>query len=164
MPRSNLNWASRARAMYIDDQLAGPGFINRQMLVDYFGIEKSLGSMDITAYGLRTPIRKASAGELIANAPLQGYKLGGKAWYVPAVEWASVTGSTAERRAAWGLLPSGVDGGARGWFAEVVGCYIADYERDAMPVDYFGISAREAFAYPVQEASTERAKVWEYFR
>lgn len=172
MPRSSVNWASRQRQRFIEDALITHGHINRTMLSDYFGVEKSTGSMDIAAYiASGGPIRRALRHE--TPVPLKeavergigaGRPIGSKGYYVH-TGGAFITGSSEARREAWGLLPHGVAGGGhRGWIAVVVGAYIADHERNAMPVDYFGISHSEAFSAPVQTPNAERARVWELFR
>jgi len=165
LPRSNTNWASKRRAEYLEDRIIQNGYVNRAALVEYFGIEKSLGSMDITAYGWRTAIRKARAGEVMPDGTeVVGYKKGGSLLWCPEEgKWAPVTGSTEERRAAWGLLPA-TTGGAREWFSGVVDAYVADMGPDDAP-EYFGISAKEVANMPAVHVKTpERAKIWEIWK
>lgn len=140
------------------------------MLSDYFGVEKSTGSMDIAAYiAAGGPIRRALRHE--TPVPLKeavergigaGRPKGSQGYYVH-TGGPFITGSTEERREAWGLLPHG-QGNHREWLAAIVGAYIADGNGNADPAAYFGISDREAFAYPLGERDAERAGVWEYFK
>lgn len=162
MPRSNTNWPSLRRQEYLEDMLLKRGFTNRQQLVDYFGIERSLGSMDITAYGKLAAIRKAKSGETIEGEVIKGYKLGGKLYYIPAEgQWEGVTGSTQERISAWDLLPHGLEGGLDQWFAAVISAYLSDGNTDLK--NYFGIPDIDAERFPLSEKNLERAKVWRLF-
>lgn len=172
MPRSSVNWASRQRQRFIEDALITHGHINRTMLSNYFGVEQSTGSMDIAAYiAAGGPIRRALRHE--TPVPLKetiergigaGRPKGSQGYYVWNGEGEFITGSTPERRAAWGLLPHGVAGGHRGWLAGVVGAYIADGNGSADPAAYFGMSEREAFAYPLGEIDAERSAIWPLFK
>lgn len=169
MPRSNNNWASRQRQRFIEDALITHGHINRTMLSDYFGVEKSTGSMDIAAYiAAGGPIRRALRHE--TPVPLKsgvergigaGRPIGSKGYYVH-TGGAFITGSTPERREAWGLLPHGVDGGHRGWLGAVVGAYKADNpENDT--AGYFDMPDKEAAATPAGIPNDERVKIWRHF-
>jgi hypothetical protein len=171
MPRSNDNWASRQRQRFIEDYTATNGLINRQAITDYFGVEKSTASMDISAYiKAGGPIRRATRAENPAPMKTEierGIGAGrpkGVGGYYVGTGGDGITGSTPERRAAWGLLPHGVAGGHRGWFAAIVGAYIADGGGAADPATYFGISEREAFRFPLGDFDADRAKVWGMFR
>jgi len=163
LPRSDKNWASKRRAEYIEDTLITQGYVNRASLTEYFGIEKSLGSMDITAYSKRAPLRKATAGEVMPDGTkVVGYKKGGSLLWLAGEGWKGVTGSTPERRNAWGLLPV-ASGGAREWFAACVEAAKADVPDNDL-ASYFGITDKEFAGYPVGEYNAERAKIWEYFK
>jgi len=157
--------------MYLEDHVITTGHINRQILSDYFGTEQSTGSMDISAYiAAGGPIRRALRHETplpmkteIERGIGAGRPLGSRGYYVRADGGEWITGSTEERRAAWGLLPHGIAGGAKAWFAECVGAYVADMGGDTAP-EYFGISAKEVEKAGEGSTYPERAKVWEYFR
>jgi len=170
MPRSNTNWASKRRAEYIEDTLITQGYVNRASLTEYFGIEKSLGSMDITAYSKRAPLRKATAGEVMPDGTMVvGYKKGGSLLWLAGDGWSGVTGSTPERRKAWGLLPV-ASGGAREWFTAVMTAWAEDNPLDSVEdaIAYFGITKGEAHGlrevYSLNNPHPERAKIWEYFK
>lgn len=169
MPRSSTNWASRQRQRFIEDVLINHGHINRTMLSDYFGVEKSTGSMDIAAYiAAGGPIRRALRHE--TPVPLKvgvergigaGRPKGSQGYYVhTGGDW--ITGSTPERRAAWRLLPHG-QATHRLWLSAVIGAYMADNE-DRGAETYFGISEKEALAAIDNNYDAERSKVWGLFR
>lgn len=171
MPRSQNNWASRQRQRFIEDYTITYGLINRQAITDYFGVEKSTASMDLSAYiKAGGPIRRATRAENPAPMKTEierGIGAGrpkGVGGYYVGTGAPGITGSTPERREAWGLLPHGVVGGHRGWLAAIVGAYIADGKGDANPAAYFGMTDREAFRFPLDDYSADRAKVWEMFQ
>jgi hypothetical protein len=166
MPRSNTNWPSRQRIAFIEDSLATQGYINRQALMDYFGVERSLGSMDITAYRqMGGKLRQASAGEVLRDGTaVVGHKLGGLTYWVPEDDWTPVAGTTEVRQRAWALLPRG-GYNHQEWLRRVYDAWIADHGRDADHLAaYFGISATQAKRL-IDGAATvpnngERAGVW----
>lgn len=158
MPRSKLsNWASRQRLSYIHDHLAKHGWINREALQSYFALERSLGSMDITAYqSEHGPLRKASAGETMKDGTVAvGYKLGGRLLYV-------ATGQEVASGKRWDLLPQGGDSHAH-WFDKVMSAYVADRGRDTAKA-YFGLEWDKTVNAIVEgEPCDDRRGIWEDF-
>lgn len=155
MPRSKLsNWQSQRRLNYIRDHLARQGWINREALSAYFATERSLGSMDISAYqAANGPLRKARAGETMKDGTVAvGYKLGGRLMYV-------ARGDEVDSGARWDLLPQGAVDHAD-WFARVVAAYVADCGIEGA-ADYFGCLVRPSGKVA---ACDERRLVWEVWK
>lgn len=159
MPRSPNNWPSRRRQEYIDWHLSEHGWINREAICEFFGVEKSTASLDISAYPANCHLRKAKAGETVGGEVVKGYKLGGRLMYVPTEAWKSV----APVKHGWRYLPSGntshVD-----WLADVVAAYIADNGAEGAAA-YFGVSQGEIDrADPLWCYCADRDRVWESFK
>lgn len=156
MPRSATNWASRARQSYIDWHLSEHGWINREAICEFFGVEKSTASLDISAYP--GPLRKAKAGEVVGGETVRGYKLGGRLMYVPADDWKPV----APIKQGWRYLPSG-NASHNEWLADVMAAYIADNGPEGAAA-YFGVSQREADRVdPLWCYCSDRERVWGEF-
>jgi hypothetical protein len=163
MPRSRLsNWSSRQRLAYIQDHLAQHGWINREALTAYFATERSLGSMDITAYQQTNgPLRKASAGEVMADGTVAvSYKLGGRLLYV-------ANGDEVASGKRWDLLPQGGTNHAD-WLRRVMTAWRKDHPlasaEDAMA--YFGIGKGEAKILMIVHGPVDEVRrgIWESFR
>lgn len=167
MPRSRLNnWCSRQRLRYIEHHLRKHGWVNREALSAYFATERSLGSMDLTAYReAGGKLRRASAGETLQDGTVVvGYKLGGKAMYVAADDWKPLYPAVE----GWDFLPSGGKDHAD-WLSKVMTAWSADHPlATASEVQaYFGIGRREAedlIAAPPGHGSAVRKKFWEAFQ
>jgi hypothetical protein len=135
------------------------------MLIDYFALERSLGSMDITAYrSMGGRIHLAKAGDTLPDGTVVvGKKLGGQSYYVCDDDWESVTGSTAERREAWGWLDYHATN-----HADWTTCAMMDWAADngfdpPKMAEYFGISekaAEKAVSMPLDILNADRAKAW----
>lgn len=175
MPRSNTNWPSRKRQQFIEDALISKGHICRNNLINYFGVERSLASMDLTAYRdaggpIRTALRSESPVPMkteIERGIGAGRPKGSAGYYVHSGgKW--ITGSSDARQRAWALLPSGHSKHGD-WVAAAYSAWIADNGRDAPRMaTYFGISETQALR-AIETAGPgrgdlERAGVWGVLR